>query len=124
MDPARDLPASVKPAVRDALAEEIQWSWPGAGITHDSPLHDGHVFWIRAYGKDYRLELGHRAKWHTETRSDAPGLVEALRSQRWIEILLHHGFGFVTMAENDYVLRIPGPERRHRPRSGGAPAKR
>ncbi len=124
LDPAHRFPAPAKPAVSDALTEEMQWSWPGAGIRHDSPLHDGHVFWICAHGKDYRLELGHSAKWHADTRDDAPGLVEALRAQRWIEVLLEHGYGFVTVIENDYVLRAPGPDRRHRPRSSGAAGSR
>lgn len=105
------------PRVRDALTEDLQWSWPGAGIRYDNPLSDGHIFWIHAYGKDYRLELGHRAKWHAETRGDAHRLVDALRARRWIEVLLEHGFGFVTMVDDDYVLRIPGPERRCRPRA-------
>lgn len=118
MDASRDRLPSVMPRVRDALTEDIQWSWPGAGIRHDSPLSDGHVFWIRAHSKDYRLELGHRAKWHAEARGDAHRLMDALRARRWIEVLLEHGYGFVTMVEDDYVLRVPGPERRCRPRSG------
>jgi len=118
MDASRDRLPSPMPGLRDALTEDIQWSWPGAGIRHDTALSDGHVFWIRAYSKDYRLELSHRAKWYAQTRGDAHRLVDALRTRRWIEVLLEHGYGFVTMVDDEYVLRIPGPERRCRPRPG------
>lgn len=108
MDPSHsDLPAAM-PTVRDAIAEDIRWGWPGAELWHDNALHDGHVFWIQAAGRNYLLELGERAKWHAMVRDDALGLVDALRAQRWIEILLEHGRACVGLVENEYVLR-PNP---------------
>ncbi len=103
--PWHESPLSVMSAVGEALATDVDWSWPGAAIQHSAPLDEGHLFWIRAYGRDYRLHIGHRARWHAEMRDDAAGLVDALWAHRWIEFLLEHGCGYVALEDDAYVLR-------------------
>jgi len=103
--PWHESPTSVMPSIEYELATDIDWSWPGAAIKHSQPLDDGHLFWVRAAGRDYRLHIGHRARWHAEMRDDAASLVDALRAQRWIELLLEHGCVYMALEDNAYILR-------------------
>lgn len=103
--PARKQTLSVMPAVRDALAYDIFWSWPGGVLRYSGPLHDGHIFWIQANNWNYRLVIGHHATLRAETLDDPSELVEALRAQRWIDFLLRHTCGFLALDEGGYLLR-------------------
>jgi hypothetical protein len=103
--PAPKQTLSVVPAVRDALAYDIFWSWPGGVLRYDGPTHDGHIFWIQAHNWNYRLVVGHHATLRAETLDDPSDLIEALREQRWMEFLLEHTCGFVALVAGGYLLR-------------------
>jgi len=92
-------------AIGHALADDIRWSWPGAELWHDNAIHDGHVFWIQAAGRDHLLEVSEPAKWRAMMCDDAAGLMDALRAQRWIDFLLEHGCGFLSLSDGEYILR-------------------
>jgi len=92
--------------VRAALTDDIRRNWPGAKIVHLMEGEDGHQFWIEAPGgSHHRLLLGHRAEWFARMRDDTDGLIDALRAQRWMDFLLLHGCGYLTLYEDNYILR-------------------
>lgn len=109
-DPAHQRALSAMPTVRDALAHDIYWTWQGATLRYDGPLHEGHIFWIQTHNWNYRLVISHLAMLRVEVLDDSAELVDALRAQHWIDFLLEHTCGLLTLQDTAYLLRsCPSP---------------